>query len=61
MKQRLTLCRRNRDNSLTIIGEKVCNALLSQSEMVVYATYNGKSYPVEGSIYMWYIVVESEK
>ena len=61
MKQRLTLCKRNRDNSLTIIGDKVCDTLLNESEMIVYATCNKKRYPVEGSIYMWYIVVESEK
>lgn len=61
MKQRLTLCKRNSNGSLTIIGDKVLNTVLNESEMIVYATYNGKPCAVEGSIYMWYIVVESEK
>ena len=61
MKEKITICKPNSSNDgrLSVIGWNFLPVHLSETDMELYAKYQGESYRVQGSIYCQYIVVKA--
>lgn len=56
-KEMINICRQRINGSLEIIDKKKMNVLYDFVNGTTTCTFNRKSYPVSGTIYMHYIVV----
>lgn len=58
MKEKIQVCKRNENSSLTVIIEdKMLPVELDESTMTLYATYNKQRYEVLGAFHLQYIVI----
>jgi hypothetical protein len=58
MKEQISICKRNSDGTLRVIGRKSLMTTLDESTMTLLATYKGKQYTVDGNYILGYIIVE---
>lgn len=56
-KVRISICRKNANNTLTVTSAKVMNITHDFDAGTTTCVYQGKAYAVKGTIYMQYIVV----
>lgn len=57
-KRTIKLCRKNADNTLTVIGSAKVTVITDFAADTEVCTYQKRSYSVQGNIYASYIVVE---
>lgn len=59
MKEEISICRKNGDGRLVVIGTKRLWCELDEEKMEVYTVYHGERRTVHGNYLMPYIVLEA--
>lgn len=58
MKELITITKGSNNNPLTIVDEKKLKVRLNEKSVELEAYYNEEWYPVQGNIYLSYIIVK---
>lgn len=61
MKDKIHICKANRDGSLTILDTKTLKEDLDADTLTIFVKYQGKRFDVQGGAFSPYIVIEQEK